>query len=155
MRHRVTFEDKVVDALIDKSQIEFPELLVDMEVERMVRQYVERLRRSVNTENELKSILSITNEEKLRNSYRPRATQTVKRNLVIAKLSQIQAITASEEEIQEQIEAFVKRYGEGADEQRKSLNTEDSKSGIRDWIIARKTINFLCEQAQLEDEGSE
>ena len=109
-----------------------------------------RLRRSVRTEEELKSILAITNEEKLRTSYRPRAIQQIKRTLILSKVAEQQGFTASEDEINEQIEALVARAGEQKEEQRKGLSTEESKEGIRDWIVTRKTINYLVEQAQTE-----
>lgn len=149
-RKRVVFEDKVVDALVDISQIEFPPILIDLEVDNMVRQYVSRLRRSLRTEEELKSILGMTNEEKLRQSYRPKAIQQIKRTLVLAKTAEQQAFVASEEEINEQIEAFVANAGEQKEERRNSLSTEESKEGIREWIITRKTINYLVETAQAD-----
>ncbi len=149
-RKRVVFEDKVMDALVDISEIGFPPLLIDMEVDNMVRQYVARLRRSLRTDEELKSVLSMTNEEKLRQSYRPRAIQQIKRTLVLSKMSVQQGITASDEEINEQIEALSANAGEKKEEQRRSLSSDEGKEGIRDWIITRKTINYLVEQAQTE-----
>ena len=149
-RKRVTFEDKVIDALVGISQIEFPPILIDLEVDNMVRQYVSRLRRSVSTEDELKSILSMTNEEKLRESYRSRAIQQIKRTLALSKMSEQQGFIASDEEIKEQIEAFVANAGERQEEQRRSLDTDESKAGIRDWIVTRKTANYLVEQAKAE-----
>jgi len=147
---RVAFEDKVVDALVDASQMEFPPLLVDIEVDRMVRQYVDRIRRSVRTEDEFKSFLSMTNEEKLRASYRPRAVQQIKRSLVLAKVAEQQQLVARDEEINEQIEALTAGAGERRDEQRRRLGTEESKEGLRDWIVTRKAINYLVEKAQAE-----
>ena len=149
-RKRVTFEDKIADALVDISKIEFPPLLTDIEIDRMVRQYADRLRRSVQTEEEFKSIISMTNEEKLRESYRPRAIQQIKRSLVLAKVAEQQQLAASPEEVNEQIEAFSAGAGDKRDEQRQKLSTEESKEGIRDWVVTRKAINYLVEKAQAE-----
>jgi len=149
-RKRAVFEDKVVDALVEGSKIEFPPLLVEMEIDRMVRQYANRLRRSVKTDEEFKSIISMTNEEKLRESYKPRAAQQVKRSLVIAKLAEQESLTASDDEVKEQIEAFASAAGEKKDEQRQKLSTEESKEGLREWIISRKAVNLLVEKAQAE-----
>jgi trigger factor len=150
-RKRVVFEDKVVDALVDLSKMDFPPLLVDIEVDRMVRQYVNRIRRSVQTEDEFKSIISMTNEEKLRQSYRPKATQQIKRSLVLAKLVEQQKFEASDEEVEKQIEGLSGGAGGArSEEQRRQLSTEESKEGIRDWIVTRKAIDFLVEKAQAE-----
>jgi trigger factor len=149
-KKRTTFEDKVVDALVEMSKIEFPPLLIDMEIDRMVRQYADRLRRSVQSEEEFKSIISMTNEEKLRESYRPRAIQQIKRSLVLAKIAEQENLTATEEEITQQIEAFAAGAGEKQNEQRQKLSTQESKEGLGDWIVTRKAINYLVEKAQAE-----
>ena len=149
-RKRTTFEDKVVDALVETSKVEFPPILIDLEIDRMVRQYANRLRRSVKSEEEFKSIISMTNEEKLRESYKPRAIQQIKRSLVLAKTAEQEQLVVSEEEINEQIDAFAASAGEKQEEQRQKLSTEESKEGLRDWILTRKAINYLVEKAQAE-----
>jgi len=149
-RKRVAFEENVMDALVGISEIGFPPLLVDIEVDRMVQQYVARLRRSLRTDEELKSVLGMTNEEKLRQSYRPRAVQQIKRTLVLAKVSEEQKFAVSDEEINEQIEALSASAGEQKEERRRSLSSDEGKEGVRDWILTRKTINYLAEQAQAE-----
>lgn len=149
-RKRMAFEDQVVDALIEISKIEFPPLIIDIEIDRMVRQYANRLRRSVQTENEFKSILSMTNEEKLRESYKPKAIQQIKRSLVLAKIAENEQFTATEDEVKEQIEGFAAKAGAQGEEQRQRLDTEEGKEGIRDWIVTRKAINYLVEKAQAE-----
>jgi trigger factor len=149
-RKRTTFEDKVVDALVETSKVEFPPILIDLEIDRMVRQYANRLRRSVKSEEEFKSIISMTNEEKLRESYKPRAIQQIKRSLVLAKTAEQEQLVVSEEEINEQIDAFAASAGEKMEEQRQKLSTEESKEGLRDWILTRKAINYLVEKAQAE-----
>jgi trigger factor len=75
------FEEKVIDALVEKSQLGFPPLLTDNEVEHLINEYVDRLRNSTQSEEEFKSILGMTSEEKLRETYRSQAEQRVKRNL--------------------------------------------------------------------------
>jgi trigger factor len=81
-----SFEEKVIDALVEKSKIEYPPLLTDSEVDRMVREYVDRVRESTQSEEEFKSIMKTTSEEKLRDGFRAGAEQRVKRNLVVSKL---------------------------------------------------------------------
>jgi trigger factor len=149
-RKRMAFEDRVIDGLVEISKIEFPPLLIDLEIDKMVRQYASRLRRSVQTEEEFKSILSMTNEEKLRESYRPKAIQQIKRSLVLAKIAETEQFAASEDEIKEQIEGFAANAGAQSEEQRQRLNTEEGKEGISDWIVTRKAINYLVEKAQAE-----
>jgi trigger factor len=104
----------------------------------------------VQTDEEFKNIISMTNEEKLRESYKPKAEQQVKRSLVLAKLAEQEGLAASDQEVQEQVEAFARQAGDRQEEQRKKLNTEESKEGLRDWIVTRKAINYLVEKARSE-----
>jgi len=105
---------------------------------------------NLSAEEEFKSIISMTNEEKLRESYRPRAIQQIKRSLVLAKIAEQENLTATEEEITQQIEAFAAGAGEKQNEQRQKLSTQESKEGLGDWIVTRKAINYLVEKAQAE-----
>lgn len=147
---RVAFEEKLLDEIVAKSELEFPPLLVDGEVEHMVRDYINRVARSVQSEQEFQSIVGATNMDKLRESYRPTATQRVKRNLVLGRVAEQEKLTVSEEEIDAQVERLAAQAGEKREEQQKRLNTPEGRAGVHDWILTRKTMDFLAQKAQAE-----
>ena len=78
-----SFEERVIDSLVEKSQIQYPPLLVDSEVDRLIQEYLDRLRNTTKDEEEFKSVIKMSSEEKLRESFRPQAEQRVKRNMAI------------------------------------------------------------------------
>jgi trigger factor len=148
-RVKATFEDKIVDALVDISQIDFPPSLVEHEIDRMVRSYVDRVSKSVRSEEEFNSIMGQTDEKKLHENYRPQAVQNIKRSLVLSKIAEKEKLGVVETEIDEQIAKFT-ATGEKQEERRKEISQPDSRAAIRNWLTMRKAIDFLAQKAQAE-----
>ena len=144
------FEEKVIDALVDKSQIEFPPLLTDNEVERMVKEYVDRVRGTTQSEEEFKSVLKLTSEEKLRETYRPQAGQRVKRNLVISKLIETERVEVGEDDVDLQIAALTSEAGDKFSEQTTYLNKPENRDTLRWWLKTGKAKKLLVEKVQAD-----
>jgi len=147
-RIRLDYEDKVIDALVEKSTLEFPPQLVENEIDNLIEQYHERVRRSVRSQEEYDHIVKLSPEEKLRKDYLATATTRVKRNLVVAQLVEAENLETSDEEIDRQIERFVEDAGDKQEERRKMLNTEENRYNIKSWHTARKGIKLLVDKAQ-------
>lgn len=144
------FEEKVIDALVEKSLIEFPQLLTDNETERMVQEYVDRLRSNTQNEEEFKSILKMTSEEKLRESYRPQAEQRVKRNLVISKLIEVEKLEVEESDVDLQIASLTAEAGDRVQEQTTYLNKPENRNALSWWLKTGKAKKLLVEKAQAD-----
>jgi trigger factor len=144
------FEEKVIDALVEKSQMEFPPLLTDNEVERMVQEYKDRLHNTTQNEEEFKSVLKMTSEEKLRERYRPQAEQRVKRNLVISKLIEAEKLEVDEADVELQIAALTAEAGDKVQEQTTYLNKPENRDTLRWWLKTGKAKKMLVEKAQAD-----
>jgi trigger factor len=149
-RIRLEFEDKVLDALVEKSQMEFPPLLVESEIDRMIDQYFERVQRSVQSKEEFDQIIKMTPQDKLRKNYHEQAVQRVKRSLVLSKVVEMGKFETDDAEIDKQISRFVEDAGEKQEEQLKMLNSEDNRESVRRWVTMRKAVNLLVEKAQVD-----
>jgi trigger factor len=147
---KTAFQEKLLDEIVSKSEIEFPPMLVDAEVESMVRSYYNRVANSVQNEQEFQSIIGSTNMDKLRESYRPTAAQRVKRNLVLGKVADAEHLTVSEEEMNSQIDLFCTAANEKQEEQRQRLSTEEGRESVRDYLLTRRTMELLSQKAQAE-----
>ncbi len=145
-----SFEQKVIDELVSKSQIAFPPLLTDDEVERMVREFVDRVRSSVRSEEEFHSILNSTSPDKLRETYHPQAEQRVKRNLVISKLIEDEKIEASDEDVSLQIASLAASAGDRVEEQTNYFNQPENRESIRWWLKTNKARKLLVDKAKAE-----
>ena len=147
---RTSFEEKVLDALVEKSEVEFPPVLVEMELDRMVQQYVDRLRDSTQNEEEFNAIMRMTSEEKLRETYRPQAVQHVKRNLVIAKVIEAEKVEATGAEIDLQIATLTANAGDKLKEQTTYLNQPENRDSLRWWLNTQKAKKLLVDKAQAD-----
>ncbi len=145
---RADFEQKLIDTLVEKSELEFPPVLVDMELDRMVNQYLERLRANATSPEEYIQWLKRKSEAELRQEYQPLATKRVAGSLVLSKVAEAEKIEVSDAEVDTEIELMAKNAGDKKDEQKKFLNSPQARSSIRQMLATRKTIQRLSEIAK-------
>jgi FKBP-type peptidyl-prolyl cis-trans isomerase (trigger factor) len=134
------------------SQVEFPPVLVDMEVERSLERSLRYLQNSgQNIDEYLKSINKTIDQ--LREELRPSSTKRVAESLVVGKISEIEKITVDHAEIHAEIEAMIETSSGDKEELRKALESQRNHESIEDTLVARKTIQKLAEIAQSEKEA--
>lgn len=146
---RADFEEKVIDAVVASSQVEFPPVLVETEIHRMLNEQAWQFeRQGVNLEEYLKSINKT--EAELHEELHPVATKRVTQSLVLGKVAEAEKVEASEKEIDEEIEAMLKDATDKKDELQRALNSPQSRGSIRQILLTRKTVDRLVEIAGSE-----
>jgi len=147
------FEERVLDALVEKSQIAFPPVMIDNETNRMVQEYVDRVRAYTQTEGECEDILKSTQEEKLRETYRSQAELRVKRNLVVSKIVEAENVEVTEADIDVHIAALTAEYGDQVSKMRERtvfLNKPENRETLRWWLAANKARQLLVDKAKAD-----
>ncbi len=145
-RARIDFEERVIEAVGDLAQVEFPPILVEMEVDRLVNEQSRRLQMGgQGLEDYLKSVNQT--EAELREKLQPFATKRVTHSLVLGKVAEEEKIEVSDSEIDAEVEEMTKN-AENRDELQKYLNTPSSRESIKQLLITRKTIQRLVEIAK-------
>ncbi len=148
---RADFEEKVVDAVVSSSQVEFPPVLMETEIHRMLNEQARQFeRQGVNLEEYLKSINKT--EAELHEELHPVATKRVTQSLVLGKAAEAEKIEVSEKEIDEEIETMLKNTTDKKDELQRALNAPPSRGSIRQILLTRKTVDRLAEIAGGEKE---
>jgi len=146
---RMDFERRLVDAVTEQTKADFPPFFVDEEVEHL---FMEQARRLQMGEKGLEDYLKGINktEGELRDDLRPVATKRVTNALVLGKLADEEKIEVSDSEIDAEVESMVNTAPEKADKDkiRESLNTQQSRDSIKQFLATRKTIGRLSEIAQ-------
>ncbi len=145
---RLSFENSLIDQLVKMSKIEFPPFMADMEVQQLVAQHMEQLKRSCRSEDEYKKILEKMPREELEEKYRPVAAQQVAGKMAMEELAKVEKIEADDKEISAEIERMTANAGEQMGEQRKVLSSPGYKEPIRQMLIARKTLQWLSQSAR-------
>lgn len=142
------FEDKVIEALIEKSELEYPAVMVDREVNNMLSQYLQQLSMSVKNRDEYENMLKTMPKDEMIDRYKPLAIKRIESSLVLEKVSEAEKIEVSDAEIDSEIEQMIQNTGDKKDEQKKYLNTPQNKDYIKRGINVRKTVQKLLDIAR-------
>jgi len=142
---RVDFEDKLLDALVDCSKIEFPPVLVESEVNRMLN------RRFPGGKQELEPYLKSARKtvEELIEELRPSAAKTVARSLALGKFVETEAIEVSAAEIDEEIKRMVAGATKDKEGLAKMLTEPPGRESVEQWLLSGKALQKLGEMASV------
>lgn len=99
--------DKVLDGLVELSELAYPPAVIDDQIDAMIRETEQQLRRF--GIEDIQSFLRQTNqdEEQYREQLRPNATRIALRNLVISEVIKQEAIEVTDAEIEERVKQMV------------------------------------------------
>ena len=142
-RARLDFEERVLDAVVEVSQIETPPVLVEREIDQILRQYFR------GSTEQLEEYLGRANKTvvELREETRPLATKKVIRALALAKIVEEEKIEVSDTEIDDEIENVTKSATENKEGLEKVLNTPQARESIGQSLVTRKAVQRLTEIA--------
>jgi trigger factor len=129
---RKRLEAGVVEAVADISQVDFPPLLVERELESLMREQ-ERNRLS-NLEK---------SEEELRQELYPLAQRRVTHSLILGRVAEEEKIEVGEEEVDAEVERMVQGAGERGGEMRRFLASPAARASVREFLLTRKTVDRL------------
>jgi len=146
-RARMEFEEKVVDAAVDLSQVDFPPILVETEIDRTLEQQVRQLQANNMPMEEYLSRIG-KKEEELREELRPAATKRVIRSLVLGQINEAEKIEVTKSDIDAELDRMIQGAGEKKDEAKKQLDTPQVRSSLEQILATRKTVQRLVEIAQ-------
>ena len=141
------FEEKLVEALIEKLEGEIPEAMFVNETENFVRDFDNRLRSQGMDMNLYFKYTGMTIET-LREQMRPQAERQVKARLALETIAALEGVVASEEEINEEYQRIADAY---------HLEVEQVKSMLDDASIiadlqVKKAMDIVKEAAVVKAE---
>jgi trigger factor len=145
---KASFEDKLIETLIEKSELEYPSIMVDMEVNNLISQYLQQLSMSIKDRGQYEQILEKMPRDELINRYRPLAIKRVSSNLVLQKVAEAENIEVNDAEIDAEIEQITQDAGDGKNEQKKYYNSPKNRDYIKNVLTMQKTVQRLVDIAQ-------
>ena len=136
---------QLLDKLVDMHAFPVPEIYVDRQIE-------------INLENQLRAMAgqgidprSIKLDwQKVRESQKDRATRDVRASLLLDKVAEREAIGATQEEIDREVQRIARQQREAVAVTRAKLQKEGAIGRIAGHIRTEKTLNFLFEHARKE-----
>lgn len=151
-------EDEAIQKIIDASQMDIPEPMIDMQCESMIQEFEGRISQQGLTLDQYMQ-LSGSNVNRIKEQVRPEAIQRIQSSLVLEKIAKEENIEVSEEEINEQIEKMASVYGMPGEKMKEFLSDEDKENLERNLAI-EKAVDIIMEHAveqepEQKEEGSE
>ena len=145
-RARLELEQKAVDAAVELSEMEYPPVLVDREIDRLLNEEARGFAEGIaGLENYLKSLDKTMDDH--REELRPIADRLVVRSLVLEKITEAEKSEVGTPEIDEEIDKMVKHAGEKAEELRNLFGLPQARESIKQSLITRKTVDRLVQIA--------
>ncbi len=137
-------EEQLINALIENLEAEIPAPMFENEAENFVRDYDSRLRMQGL---DLNTYCKYTGQtlDSLREQFKPMAERQVKTRLALEKIVELEGITASEEEINNEYENLAKAYGMTADKVKELVDADAIKADLS----VKKAVDFVKENANV------
>jgi trigger factor len=138
-------KEGLIDKLVETHEFPVPEAYVDYQVENQTRA---RLREMTGQDVDLAKLN--LNWAEIKEKQRDKAVRNVKAALLLDKIADTEAIQATQEEIDHEIQHIARHERESVPAVRARLEKEGSLSRVADNLRTEKTLNFLFEQATKE-----
>ena len=147
-RDNNAFTNAVIEKVMANATVEIPDAMVERQIDSMVRNFEARLAQQGL---KLADFMKYTgqDEKSFRNQYRDQAEKSVRANLVLEAVENVEKFEAAEEEIDAEIEKFAKQIGQNVEDLQKNL-TEGDREYFKADVIRDKAVKFLCDNAKAE-----
>ena len=143
--------DKVIEALIELVDDEIPEALVSSEMESRLRSLSHRLSHQGVTLEQFMASVGDSQEEFV-GELRNEATNTVKADLGLRAVAEAEAIEATDEEVDQEIEDISRQQKKNPKAVRRELENEDRLPAVRSGIRKTKALEWLIAHTEFVDE---
>jgi len=140
--------DKVIEAVSELVDVEIPQGMINAETDQMLRDFQMQLQYQGLQLDKYFEITGST-EADLRGQMSADALTRVKTNLVIEKVKELEAIEATEEELNEEFEKYAEMQKSDVESIKKMFEA-DNFEYIKNTIAIRKTVDFLVDNAKLK-----
>ncbi|MBZ0284916.1 MAG: trigger factor [Anaerolineae bacterium] len=148
-RAKSDFAGQVLDELVNKATINFPEALIDDQSE----EYLERLDRDLRRQGlTLDDYIRISGKERdaIKTDYHDVAVQNIKRSLVLREIMSAEKIDVTESSIVEQIDKMLGQFGDQAESLRSALDTPAMRENIKNDLMEQGVLDRIVAIAKGE-----
>jgi len=152
---KARFEDSVLKVLVDASEIDLPNALVEQEKDMIMDRFVHDLEhhKGIKLVDYLASLGK--NEKEFRDGFTPHAITNVKVGLIVGQIAKDEKIEIDEKDIEEVLSLDVinqtaglppEKALEAEEKTKERYKDEEFLSSIKNSILARKTIDLIVDQ---------
>jgi trigger factor len=135
-------KDKLVDKLVDANEFAVPTVFVERQIDNRLEQRVNSL-----TQQGIDVKTLGLDWRKMRESMHDAAVREVRASLILGKIAESEAIAATNQEVDQEVERIARQEREPTAAMRKKLAGNGMLDRIASHIATEKTLNFLFEHA--------
>ena len=146
------FKNKIIEKVVDGTNVEAPRALVDREIEFQINRFAQQLQmQGIN----LSQYFQMTGQtiDKMREDSREMAEKSVKTELVLSEISKVENITVTDEEVDNEFEVMATMYGMDKEsmlnEVKKSGNYQRFADEAKYRLVNKKTIDLLVKETKV------
>lgn len=139
------YHDAILSDLTERATIEFPPVMLEIEVDRLLHDQAGHIEKAEDMERYLASIGRTA--EQLRAELQPIADVRLRRSLVLSKVSEAENIEVTDDDVTAEIETMTAAAGPQAAQFRQMFDSPNGRDTIRRNLLTRKTLSRLIEIA--------
>lgn len=143
------YHNEVIEALLAQTKLEYPDVLVEREVDRILEEQAGLDPRDPRAQ-ELYIARIGKSEEEVRAEVREGAEARLRRSLVLTQFAEAENITVTHEEIDAEIDRMAESSGEQGDAIRQIFGTESGHATVQRTLLTQKTLAKLVEVASAD-----
>ena len=145
---RSVYEEQLMDTLIEKSELEFPPVMVEMEINNLVSQYMQQLQMGARDKEHYQKMLERIPQDEMRKEYRPVAIKRVSASLALHKVAEEEKVEVTDADIDAEIEKMTQNSGDKKEEQKQFFNNPQNRNYIKQMLTTQKTVQLLIDIAK-------
>ncbi|MBE5888864.1 MAG: trigger factor [Lachnospiraceae bacterium] len=132
-------EDEAIAAIVEKSEMDIPEAMIQTQCEDMVNEFAQRLAQSGLTMEQYMQFSGQT-VDKLMEQVRPEAETRIKTSLVLEAIVKAEGIEATEEDVNAEIEKMAAMYGVPVEQVKEYVGADE---GLKRQIAITKAVDYI------------
>lgn len=136
--------ESLINQATDNAEIDIPDAMVDSELDRMVREFEQRLQQQGMTL-EMYTQFSGQSEDELKDQMKGDAEKRVQTNLVLEAIAQVENLEATDEDVQEELQSMADMYNLEMEQLTQMLG--GNTDAIKDDLKFKKAIDFLVDNS--------
>ena len=139
-------EDEAVKAVIEDSEMELPEAMIETQQRQIVNDFAQRLQmQGLNMEQYMQYTGSSV--EKMMEQVKPQAEERIKSRLVLEAVAAAEKLEATDEEFETELKKMADQYKMEV-EKIKGMMSEKEQKQIRDDLAVQKAADFVVENSK-------
>jgi len=145
-----SFQEQLIDSLIDDMELELPDALVQAEMEANLHNLYHSLEQQGL---DLANYLRITGqaEDQFAEELRERAERSLNTRILLEGIGAAESVEVDDDELQEALESLSGSSGRPLDEVRSAIQSSGQEQALTGDILRRKVVNLLIDRASAVD----